>query len=1802
MTRAKMLSALFLITLMFFQSTVIARGLERAKDFIINDYHSNLAWMPDAVNNVNWQEANNYCANLRKGNYSDWQMPSLSEIQTLKYHSDLSLLHATGLEHWTRDVYPDMWRGKYFGDLAKVFSFDGSVRGIKLSNSGRGLGVRCVRNGVVGSSGGNNPPPPPSDNTDPNIRITSPTSHSTYSTSSSTITVRGDASDQGKISRIKFYLNGSRIDTIDINSTSYNWSKTFALRNGSNTITVKAYDVAGNRRSDTLTVNKTTAFWGHPRIEVIDAPSTAQVGQSYTIRLRATDPNNNLRKIKVDWRAIGNWTSRTVSASGQTVSLTYRYPRSGNFTWVALAVDSSGKESYAVQRSVTVKSTSSTSRNTGYRASRTLRRSQPAQCRRNCLVADPIDTATGAQVLTHELLSVNGLLPISATLSYNSLLLTKGVVGRSWSLNGFDMRLQALPSGDIEVHWSANRSNVFKNQGNGRFSGTDLVTLYDKLVSNADDSFTLTRQNQTLYQFDTNGWLVAFRNQKGQSLEFKRDDAGKLTQVTEPVSGVFLKYAYNNNDLLATVTDSLNRQVHLGYDSEHNLITITDAAGQTTTYTYNEFGQTLTGSNGDGVRLFTNTYDSEGRIIAQDDSVEGNQVFGLSYDETSQPDKIITTVTNRNGKARVFTYDENYQLLSLQNTLGKTTSYVYTTGRRVSETDANGNTTRFVYDSEGNPVAITNAADLTTYLSYDNRGNVLAVKNPLGQITRLVYDANNNLIRQTDHAGQITQFEYNAHQQLLKVIAPNGATTAYIYNKGRLSVITDANGNSQSFVYDAAGRVIGMTDANKQTTTLTYDPLNRLRSVTDPLNRTVAMSYDSRDNLLTFKDAQGTSRRVYDGNGNLSVEIGPLNRETRYEYDGESQLIKLTNAAGEFTQWQRDAGGRVVKMIAPSGAETQLVYDAVGNVTKTVDAVGQIVEMAYDALNNPIKSIDASGFATTMTYDKLGRLVAMTNALGFSVSQTYDVRGNVQTVQDAMGNTTRSVYDVNGNLINEINTLGQTTAYQYDTMNRLVAVIDAKGNKTRLVYDAKGRVVAVIDPLGRKQKRTYDAVDNVVTTTDPLSNTVKTRYDKRDNPTQVTDALGRSTVFEYDAVSRLTQFKDALNRRTQLAYDDVDRLIASVDALNGRSSQAFDADGQRVAFTDPNGHQTQFEFDPKGRLIAEIVSSGGRQQYGYNARDLVTEVTNARGQKRQIQYDALGRITQITDADGIIRYAYDRNGNVLTVSDANGTIKREYDALNRVTKYIDIQGNTIQYAYDEVGNLVTLTYPDGKQVDYGYDAANQLITVIDWAGRETGYEWDANGRLVKEMRPNGTQLTRRYDKAGQLVQQQDVSPSGEVIAQFDFTYDAVGNITDETPALKPPVVDATLTYMAANRLATYNGEAVEFDADGNMITGPLFDGMTAFRFDSRNRLIEVAETVYRYDAENQRFAVNAIRYVINPQAVLSQVLVKTAPDGTQTYYVYGLGLIGEETDGAYQAYHYDLRGSTVALTDSAGTVVERFAYSAFAQLVSHPDGLPATPFLYNGRDGVMTDDSGLYYMRARYYSPEIRRFVNQDVLLGDVGEGQTLNRYAYVTGNPVSFVDPFGLLASSIHRNRNQYNKCPATIPRLSSSGQYVDGMGYIWISDGRSSFHGYMRTFRGTGDMWGSQCTYNDYGDLIDYGPHLGTYDFRPPYNSDGSLGLYSVAGIPTHYVYDVSPHYNDQNYTPYLTKVYGTGSELERCAISTPHSTDPNPTPSGIYNPGTQLGSYLYDRSPSYVSTGLNMMWEDAKSGNLDIWWFGY
>ena len=193
----------------------------------------------------------------------------------------------------------------------------------------------------------------------------------------------------------------------------------------------------------------------------------------------------------------------------------------------------------------------------------------------------------------------------------------------------------------------------------------------------------------------------------------------------------------------------------------------------------------------------------------------------------------------------------------------------------------------------------------------------------------------------------------------------------------------------------------------------------------------------------------------------------------------------------------------------------------------------------------------------------------------------------------------------------------------------------------------------------------------------------------------------------------------------------------------------------------------------------------------------------------------------------------------------------------------------------------------------------------------------------------------------------------------------------------------------------------------------LSNGYSEYEYDSANRLIKADGHEYTYNAEDVRIrnlcSDADTTYTYNTNCKLSQLLQKIT-NGVTTKYVYGHGLIGEEKCGKFKTYHFDYRGSTVAITNINGDITDTFKYDTYGKLISRT-GSSFVIFGYNGRDGVITDKNGLYYMRARYYSPEMRRFINADILHGEISDSTSLNRYAYVNGNPVSYVDPFGLSA-----------------------------------------------------------------------------------------------------------------------------------------------------------------------------------------------
>ena len=314
---------------------------------------------------------------------------------------------------------------------------------------------------------------------------------------------------------------------------------------------------------------------------------------------------------------------------------------------------------------------------------------------------------------------------------------------------------------------------------------------------------------------------------------------------------------------------------------------------------------------------------------------------------------------------------------------------------------------------------------------------------------------------------------------------------------------------------------------------------------------------------------------------------------------------------------------------------------------------------------------------------------------------------------------------------------------------------------------------------------------------------------------------------------------------------------------------------------------------------------------------------------------------------------------IQAVNPGGETTSQTWDPRGKLTTLTDGAGHRSLSAYDGAGNQTILTNRNGNAWHFQYDAANRLTNSVSPLNRSTSVVFDHRGLPIMMRDPASQFTTCYYDAKGRLTNRVDD------VGSIFYTYDPNDNLTNITQTIGSQ--QSTLSY-------TYDAHNV-YDAADNRI--------------------------------GQVYGTNSITYVINPNSQIPQVLERTK-NGVTTYYVYGPGLLYQVTETPTVTntltYHYDYRGSTIALTTDSGLVADRMEYSAYGTLTFRA-GTDDTPFLFNGKYGVMSDPNGLLYMQSRYYNPFLCRFLNPD----PSGFNGGLNFYAYANGNPITYLDPFGL-------------------------------------------------------------------------------------------------------------------------------------------------------------------------------------------------
>lgn len=965
------------------------------------------------------------------------------------------------------------------------------------------------------------------------------------------------------------------------------------------------------------------------------------------------------------------------------------------------------------------------------------------------------------------------------------------------------------------------------------------------------------------------------------------------------------------------------------------------------------------------------------------------------------------------------------------------------------------------FSAPGKLISISDPNQNQLSFNYDGNGNLSEVIDTAGRAYTFTYSGA-LLTALTDTAGRKLEFTYDANSNLISFRNANGSINSYRYDdNSRLTSIIDGRGNTfLSNTYDAGGKVVSQTNGRGNTYKLSYDFERGLTTITDPnLNNTVHLHdenfnlqtttnslglsnvvlYDERGNRKQVSDAKGNYYSFsYGNNGNIETVTNPLQNSRQITYDIRNNPLSLTNELGKKTEMAYDARGNLVKVTDPLGKVSTTTYNSFGQPLVVTEANGSATTHAYDAQGNLVSVKDALGNKTTYTYDAVGRRTGMTDARGEATAYTYDANNNLLTITDPSGGVTTHTYDANNNRASTRDARGNTTRYEYDKNNLLVKETDSAGNFVQHTYDKLDRRIATRDRRGHITTFGYDGEGRLISLKDPLGHASTYKYDANGNRTEVRDAKGQSTVFTYDAMNRITKIQDPLgntiNREYDAAgrlkreidprgnaprftYDDVGNLTLVVDAAGGSARYTYDNNRNRISQTDPKGKTSLLGYDKLSRLASSTDPLGNTFKYTYDEAGNRSSQTDAKGQTIRFTYDASGRLTVITYPNSsTVRFTYDANGNVLSMVDALGTTRYVYDQLNRLTTYTDAFGKTIGYQYDPNGNVTVLTYPDGKQVTYQYDAADRLAAVTDWANRTTSYQYDSANLVTKVIYPNGTTTSYTYDKVGRLTGKAD----DPAISAYTFVLDASGNRAGAS--IKQPLsaemvnLSQSSTYDSANRIKTAGAASFTFDPNGNM-TGKTANGVTtAYAYDFQDRLTAVGNSArYFYNGAGIRLkkieSSKTTRYVVDVNRDLSQVLCETDATGNITaYYVYGLGLISKVgTDGKHFYYHFDATGSTIAMTDDAKSIVNAYAYDPFGKVTGKFENTPNT-FKFVGQYGVEQDSNGLLFMRARYYMPELGRFLNKDLVPASPSSPQSLNPFIYVNNNPIDAADPSGLI------------------------------------------------------------------------------------------------------------------------------------------------------------------------------------------------
>jgi len=936
------------------------------------------------------------------------------------------------------------------------------------------------------------------------------------------------------------------------------------------------------------------------------------------------------------------------------------------------------------------------------------------------------------------------------------------------------------------------------------------------------------------------------------------------------------------------------------------------------------------------------------------------------------------------------------------------TSYEYDErGNRLSVTNALGHETRYSnYERNGLPGTITDPNGLVTHLTYDWQGKITEqrVEAPEGDlVTRYVFDPVGQLIEIHPPTGAALYYEYDAAQRLVGIRTDSGARLDYELDDlgnvvsvethdalgtlvrrhqkaydglSRLQErIGGTDGQTTAFDYDADGNRIGQTDAKQQSSSQQFDALNRLTEVTDRANGVTAFEYNDRDQIVAVTDPKGlTTRYDYNGHGEIIAVHSPDTGTTTYAYDKAGNRIRATDANGRAIETDYDALNRPTAVRYPATPER--------NVTYTYDDTSQNNSGTANAGLGRLTAVQFAGGERRFRYDTLGRLLAETQVIGTE------------------GYTQRYAYNAQGQLSARQLPSGAWLGYDYNEEGRLAGLYLQSSPATTpdqrqpiitdLQYLPFGPVTHLTYGNGIEQTNRYDLDYRLTEQQSPVWDSGY-YYDPNSNLDQLIDYLADSAggdasgLFQYDALDRLITAEQADATR-DYQYDPVG------NRLNKTTTTETDTDNTDYGYS-AQSHRLQTEadwqytYDDAGNLL-----SNDRFDFDYNEQGQLARVYEAGSDTLVAEYAYNAQRQRIQKT---VPYSGPDHAALADEAEQRAAEHQQL-AEDLHAQALTAQQEAEQYQ-QQADQAQAEASAQQAEADQHQHTTNDLVAQVDDA-QANADQWAQDAQAQRDR------IVEPADGIGQWLI--NLVARG-LSSLYDWIAEQYQASADKLTALAEQVQEEANSAQATADDLTEQAESLQQQANQAQTAASEYTAQA----EEKNTLAEQAladAEEHRMLAANPENTTETTHFVYRPDGLLQGEYRETG-ELVREYVYLGSKPIAIITpsatvDSSYDRHyiHSDHLGTPKVITEQAQETVWKATYAPFGKAtVIVEDMINNLRFAGQYYD----EETGFHQNWHRYYAPDLGRYITSDPLGLEAG----LNTYAYVAGNPLINIDPYGL-------------------------------------------------------------------------------------------------------------------------------------------------------------------------------------------------